>query len=95
MKFFRYRQPSLSTLLGITRTMKRVNRALGITAAIKQLRALTNTKRTVKRRVGYEGPVGRVIRNGAPRPIGLQGSGFLIALFAVMVLVGVLVTVFR
>jgi hypothetical protein len=31
MKFFRYRRPSLSTLLGITKAKKQVKKKLGIT----------------------------------------------------------------
>jgi hypothetical protein len=31
MKFFRYRRPSLSTVLGITKAKKRLNKELGIT----------------------------------------------------------------
>jgi hypothetical protein len=34
MKLFRYRRPSLNTLLGITKAKKRVKKELGITAAL-------------------------------------------------------------
>ena len=53
MKLFRYRRPSLKTLLGVTKAKKRVKKELGITAALKPFRAWTNAKRRVKRRVGY------------------------------------------
>lgn len=49
----RYRRRSLKTILGITKAKKRFNRATGITAAKKPLRAWGNAKRRAKRRVGY------------------------------------------
>ena len=45
MKFFRYRRPSLNTLLGITKAKKRIKKELGITEAMKPFRWWTNTKR--------------------------------------------------
>ena len=36
MKLFRYRRPSLNTLLGITKAKKRVKKELGITAAMNR-----------------------------------------------------------
>jgi hypothetical protein len=38
MKFFRYRRPSINTLLGITKAKKRVKKELGITDALKLFR---------------------------------------------------------
>ena len=35
MKFFRYRRPSLKTLLGITKAKKRLKKELGITDALR------------------------------------------------------------
>ena len=70
MKLFRYRRPSLTTVLGITKAKKRVKKELGITAAMKPFRFWTNTKRRFKRKGGYESEGGRVIRNGLPRPGG-------------------------
>ena len=70
MKFFRYRRPSLNTLLGITRAKKRLKKKLGITEAMKPFRWWTNTKRQFKRKIGYESEAGRLIRNGLPRPGG-------------------------
>ena len=70
MKFFRYRRPSLSTLLGITKAKKRLKKELGITAAMKPFRAWTNAKRRFKRKIGYESNAGRLIRDGLPRPGG-------------------------
>ena len=37
MKLFRYRRPSLNTLLGITKAKKRVKTELGITAVLNCL----------------------------------------------------------
>lgn len=70
MKLFRYRRPSLKTILGVTKAKKRLKKELGITAALKPFRAWTNAKRRVKRKVGYESEAGRLIRNGLPRPGG-------------------------
>jgi hypothetical protein len=70
MKFFRYRRPSLNTLVGITKAKKRIKKELGITEAMKPFRWWTNTKRRFRRKVGYESEAGRLIRNGLPRPGG-------------------------
>ena len=70
MKFFRYRRPSLNTLLGVTKAKKRIKKELGITEAMKPFRWWTNTKRRFKRKIGYESEAGRLIRNGLPRPGG-------------------------
>ena len=85
MKFFRYRRPSLKTLLGITKAKKRIKKELGITEAMKPFRWWTNTKWKIKREIGYESKAGRLIRNGLPRPGG--------CLVVVMVLVGTVVAV--
>ena len=70
MKFFRYRRPSLKTVLGITKAKKRIKKELGITAALKPFRAWTNAKRRVKRKIGYESEVGRLVRKGMRKPGG-------------------------
>ena len=70
MKFFRYRRPSLKTLLGITKAKKEIKKELGITEFMKPFRWWTNTKRKFKRDIGYESKAGRLIRNGLPRPGG-------------------------
>ena len=70
MKLFRYRRPSLNTLLGVTKAKKQVKKELGITAAMKPFRWWTNQKRRFKRKIGYESEAGRVVRNGLPRPGG-------------------------
>lgn len=70
MRFFRYRRPSLKTLLGVTRAKKRLNKELGITALLKPLRWWPNQKRRLKRKIGYESDAGRLIRDGMPKPGG-------------------------
>lgn len=50
---FRYRRPSMKTMLGITRAKKRINRQLGITAVKRPFRAPGNAKRRFLRRAGY------------------------------------------
>jgi hypothetical protein len=70
MKIFRYRRPSLKTILGITKAKKRIKKELGITAALKPFRAWANAKRRFKRKIGYESEAGRLLRNGVPTPGG-------------------------
>ncbi len=70
MKLFRYRKPSIKTMLGVTKAKKRLKKQLGVTAAMKPLRWSTNQKRRLKRRVRYESSAGRMIRHGLPRPGG-------------------------
>ena len=83
MKFFRYRRPSLNTLLGITKAKKEIKKDLGITEAMKPFRWWTNTKRRIKRKAGYESNAGRLIRDGLPRPGG--------CLVVVIVMLGTLI----
>lgn len=52
-RLFRYRRPSMKTMLGVTRAKKRLNRQLGITAIKRPFRAPGNMKRRVLRRAGY------------------------------------------
>src|SRR6266571_780871 len=57
-RFIRYRRPSLSTMLGVTRAKKRLNRQLGITAVKRPFRAPGNMKRRFLRHTGYySGPM--------------------------------------
>ena len=70
MKLFRYRKPSVKTMLGVTKAKKRLKKQLGITAAMKPFRWTTNQKRRLKRRIGYESRAGRMLRHGPPRPVG-------------------------
>lgn len=79
MEFFRYRRPSINTLLGITKAEKPVKKELGITAALKPFRFWTNAKRRFKREIGYESESGRLIRNGVPKP-----GGCLVVIVAVV-----------
>jgi hypothetical protein len=83
MKFFRYRRPSLNTLLGITKAKKRVKKELGVTAAMKPFRWWTNQKRRFKQKIGYESETGRLIRNGLPKP-----GGCLVAAVAIVTTIG-------
>jgi hypothetical protein len=70
MKFFRYRRPSLKTLLGVTSAKKRIKKDLGITAVLKPVRWWPNQKRKLKREIGYESNTGRLLRDGLPKPGG-------------------------
>lgn len=96
MRIFRYRRPSLKTLLGVTKAKKRIKKQLGITAALKPFRWWTNQKRRVKRKLGYESEAGRLLRHGPPTPGGclvliamLGGFGIVLsALVMVLVAIG-------
>ncbi len=70
MKLFRYRRPSLKTILGITKAKKEIKKEVGITALLKPFRWWPNQKRRIKREVGYESEPGRLIRDGLPKPGG-------------------------
>ncbi len=78
MKFFRYRRPSLKTLLGVTAAKKRIKKDLGITSLLKRFHFWANEKRKIKREVGYESKAGRLIRDGVPKP----GGGCLVVVAA-------------
>jgi len=74
MKFMRYRQPSLRTLLGVTKVKRRVKRELGIS----QVQAWTKPSRVKQRakyRLGLYSPVMRAVRQTSkgkvPTPLGL------------------------
>lgn len=81
MKFFRYRRPSVKTLLGVTAAKKRIKKDLGITELLKPFRWWPNKKRQIKRKVGYESEVGRLVRDGLPKP-----GGCLVAMGMIAVL---------
>ncbi len=70
MKLFRYRKPSLNTILGITNAKKEVKRNLGIYKVIKILNFPTNLKRRALRKVGYYSEPVRILRNGLRKPGG-------------------------
>jgi hypothetical protein len=70
MKYFRYRRPSMKTLLGVTAAKKRIKKDLGITALLKPVRWWPNQKRKLKREIGYESSTGRLLRDGLPKPAG-------------------------
>ena len=76
MKLFRYRKPSLNTLLGITAAKRRVKRELGIS----QVQAWTKpsrVKQRLKQRVGLYSQAMTIIRQTAngnlPSLLGLFG----------------------
>jgi hypothetical protein len=83
MKFFRYRRPSLKTLLGVTAAKKRLKKDLGITALLKPVRWWPNQKRKLKRKIGYEYAAGRLVRDGLPKP-----GGCLVVLVGSLMMIG-------
>ena len=79
VKFFRYRRPSLKTVLGLTRAKKRAKNALGLNILLAPLRWWPNQKRRIKRKLGCESVPGRLLRLGLPGP----GGGCLLVTGAV------------
>ncbi|HKV57278.1 MAG TPA: hypothetical protein VJO32_03320 [Ktedonobacteraceae bacterium] len=58
IRLIRYRRPSVKTMLGVTKAKKRLKKQVGITVAMRPLRAPGNMKRRVLRRAGYySGPM--------------------------------------
>lgn len=64
MKLFRYRRPSLKTVLGITKGKRAVKRSLGISQAEGWIKS-SRLKQKLKYRAGLYSPVARVIRQTA------------------------------
>jgi hypothetical protein len=64
MKIFRYRKPSLSTILGVTAAKRRVKRSLGI-SQIEGFIEPSRLKQKVKYRFGLYTPVARAVRQTA------------------------------
>ena len=78
MKLFRYRKPSLKTLLGITRVKRRIKKATGI-SAIQSL-SPSRVKQKIKYNIGYNKPIlkhTRELSNGkVPSLLGLFSKFF-------------------
>jgi len=55
MKLFRYRKPSLKTLLGITRVKRSIKKATGI-SKIQSL-STSRVKQKIKYNIGYNKPI--------------------------------------
>ena len=55
MKLFRYRKPSLKTLLGVTKVKRRIKKATGI-SAIQSL-SPSRVKQKIKYNIGYNKPM--------------------------------------
>jgi hypothetical protein len=61
VKLFRYRKPSLRTLVGVTAVKRSVKRSLGI-SQVEGLVEPSRIKQKIKYRAGLYTPVARVIR---------------------------------
>ena len=64
MRIFRYRKPSLRTLLGVTAAKRSVKRTLGI-SQVQGFIEPSRLKQKIKYRAGLCTPVARVIRQTA------------------------------
>jgi hypothetical protein len=76
MKLFRYRKPSLNTVLGITAAKRKVKRSLGI-SQVQGWTQPSRLKQKAKSRAGLYSPLARVIRQTAkgrvPTLLGMFG----------------------
>ncbi|MCK6605106.1 MAG: hypothetical protein L6Q59_09440 [Ignavibacteriaceae bacterium] len=70
MKLFRYRKPSLKTLLGLTKAERKIKKDLGIYEVTKIINAHKNLKRRILNKAGYYSEPAKILRNGSPRPGG-------------------------
>ena len=61
MKLFRYRKPSLNTLLGITKIKRRVRKVTGL-SLIDRYTKPSRIKQSIKQKVGIYSPVMTLIR---------------------------------
>lgn len=58
MKLFRYRRPSLNSVLGVTRAKRRLKKDLGIYNVTRVINTPKNAERRALRQVGYySGPM--------------------------------------
>ena len=64
MRIFRYRKPSLSTLLGVSTAKRRIKRSLGI-SQVQGFIKPSRLKQKIKYRAGLYTPVVRAIRQTA------------------------------
>lgn len=76
MKLFRYRRPSLRTLLGYTGAVRRVKHQLRI-SQVQRWTSPSRIKQRAKQRIGYYSPAARIVRNSVkgrlPTFLGLGG----------------------
>lgn len=61
MKLFRYRKPSLNTILGITKVKRSIRKATGI-STIERFTKPSRIKQSIKQRVGIYSPTMTVVR---------------------------------
>ena len=64
MRIFRYRKPSLSTLLGVTAAQRSIKRSLGI-SQVQGFIEPSRLKQKIKYRAGLSTPIARAIRQTA------------------------------
>jgi hypothetical protein len=64
MKFFRYRRPSVNSLLGITRIKRKFKKATGI-STFERYTKPSRIKQTIKQKVGICSPTMTIARQTA------------------------------
>lgn len=61
MKLFRYRKPSLNTVLGITKAKREIRKATGI-STVERYTKPSRIKQSLKQKVGIYSPTMTVVR---------------------------------
>lgn len=61
MKLFRYRKPSLNTILGITKAKRAIRKATGI-STVERYTKPSRIKQSLKQKVGIYSPTMTVVR---------------------------------
>ena len=75
MKLFRYRKPSLNTVLGITKIKRSIKKATGI-STVERFTNPNRIKQTIKQKVGIYGnstvtAFRQTIKGKIPNPLGI------------------------
>lgn len=77
MKLFRYRKPSLNTVLGITKAKRAIRKAAGI-STVERYTKPSRIKQSLKQKVGSYSPTMTVVRQSSkgklPSFFGLFGK---------------------
>jgi hypothetical protein len=63
---FGWRSPSIKSILGLTKLVRKVKKNTGYYKTTKVTRVLTNLEKRVKHRVGYYSAPAKIYRRGIP-----------------------------
>ncbi len=77
MKLFRYRKPSVNTILGITRVKRQIRKATGI-STFQRYTKPSRIKQRIKQKIGIYSPTMTVIRQTSKgkllTPLGINNN---------------------